>query len=170
MSNLKNALTRKLGPLPAWAWLGLLAVGVWYYRSRMNASGAVGSTTDSGTGTGSVGTTGLQALAPDQSYYDPSDSGMFTTPQTSAPTVITKWRTRYKTRRTKPTVKTKHRKQNKGHDKKISVPRNHRKPTTTRNRGGKKHVEEPSHANHTGTRQPHQAAAKSHTRKARHKR
>lgn len=76
MDKIKNALTRKFGPLPAWAWFGLLAVGVYYYRYKMSGGAA------SGTGTGSVAPTGLQALAPDQSYYDPGSGDMFTTPPT----------------------------------------------------------------------------------------
>lgn len=77
MNNVKNALTRKLGPLPVWAWALVAGVLLYYYRNR---SGAVG--TQSGTGTGSVAPgPGLQPLLPDQSYYDPATPGQFfTTP------------------------------------------------------------------------------------------
>jgi hypothetical protein len=49
MSNLKNALTRKLGPLPVWAWAIVAFGGLWYYRNK------TANATQSGTGTGSVG-------------------------------------------------------------------------------------------------------------------
>lgn len=78
--NIKNALTRKLGPLPVWAWALVAGVLLYYYRNR---SGAVG--TQSGTGTGSIAPgPGLQPLLPDQSYYDPATPGQFfTTPPDS---------------------------------------------------------------------------------------
>lgn len=79
--NLKESLTRKLGPLPAWAWLLLFGVGVWYYRNKMNA--VTGAT--SGTGTGSVGPTPttpqpVTTLDPGQSVYDPNTGGLTTAP------------------------------------------------------------------------------------------
>ena len=49
-----GALTRKLGPLPAWAWLGLLAVGVWYYR-KTHASSSTSSTSPASSGGGIFG-------------------------------------------------------------------------------------------------------------------
>lgn len=39
MNSIKNALTRKFGPLPAYAWLGIAAVGIWWYRKRQAATG-----------------------------------------------------------------------------------------------------------------------------------
>lgn len=40
---MKTALTKKLGPLPRWAWLGILLVLVivWWYRRRQNAANQV---------------------------------------------------------------------------------------------------------------------------------
>ena len=77
-SGIKGSLTKKLGPLPAWAW-GLVAlVGVWWYRNK--TSGTV-----SGTGTGSVGpaATTPQAqttLQPGESVYDPNTGTLTTAP------------------------------------------------------------------------------------------
>lgn len=79
MNNVKNALTRKFGPLPAWGWLGILAVGVIYYRRKFGA-------VSSGTGTGSVVPagpepgTGEQVLQPGESIYDPTAGGLTTAP------------------------------------------------------------------------------------------
>lgn len=40
---MKTALTKKLGPLPRWAWLGILIVVVvfWWYRRRQNSANQV---------------------------------------------------------------------------------------------------------------------------------
>lgn len=48
-----NVLTRKVGPLPTWAWLGIIGIGgaaVWYfYKSRQaNAAASSGTTGQSG--------------------------------------------------------------------------------------------------------------------------
>lgn len=51
----KGALTRKFGPLPAWAWLGILAVVVYLWRRRAaaQASGGGSGSVDTGLGSGS---------------------------------------------------------------------------------------------------------------------
>ena len=77
MDKIKSALTRKFGPLPAWAWLGILGVGYYYYRNRTSAA--------SGTGTGAVAPAPPtpqpgQLLDPGQSYYDPNTGGLVTAP------------------------------------------------------------------------------------------
>lgn len=38
--SVKNALTRKLGPLPAWAWFLIAGAALWYYRQRTSANSA----------------------------------------------------------------------------------------------------------------------------------
>lgn len=47
-----NVLTRKVGPLPTWAWLGIIAVGggaVWLYaRHRQSAASAAADTSSTG--------------------------------------------------------------------------------------------------------------------------
>lgn len=67
--DIKGALTRKFGPLPAWAWLTIIGVGIWYYRNRVSSS--------SGTGTGSVAPAAATpqspvTLSPGESVYDPN--------------------------------------------------------------------------------------------------
>lgn len=78
MSNLKSSLTRKLGPLPAWAWALIAFVGIYYYRTRISAQA-------SGTGTGSVGPTPTTPqpqtlLQPGESVYDPNTGALTTAP------------------------------------------------------------------------------------------
>jgi hypothetical protein len=81
MSNLKSALTRKFGPLPAWAWAAIAGGALFLYRRYSAASGAV-----SGTGTGSVAQagptpgTGEQVLQPGESIYDPGAGTLTTAP------------------------------------------------------------------------------------------
>lgn len=79
LDTVKNALTRKFGPLPAWAWLGILGFGYYYYQKHYG-SGAV-----SGTGTGSVTPTPPTpqdpvTLDPGQSVYDPNTGALDTAP------------------------------------------------------------------------------------------
>ena len=79
--DIKRSLTRKLGPLPAWAWLLLFGVGVWYYRRKMSPAASAYS----GTGTGSVapasGPPQAQVpLEPGQSVYDPNTGALLTAP------------------------------------------------------------------------------------------
>ena len=76
MDRIKNALTRKFGPLPAWAWLGLIALAIYYYRKHQSSSS---------TGTGSVATVPPtpqpgQVLEPGESYYDPNTGELSTAP------------------------------------------------------------------------------------------
>lgn len=78
LDNIKTALSRKLGPLPAWAWLILFGVGVWYYRNHL-------SSVSSGTGTGSVAPAPTDpqsqvTLEPGESVYDPNTGGFLTAP------------------------------------------------------------------------------------------
>jgi hypothetical protein len=51
MSKVKDALTRKIGPLPAYAWLGIFAVGLYLYRRNHQSS-----STSSATGTATPNT------------------------------------------------------------------------------------------------------------------
>lgn len=57
MNNVKNALTRKIGPLPAWGWLVLIGAALFFYRSR---SGGASSAQDQ-----------AQADAANPAYYGP---------------------------------------------------------------------------------------------------
>lgn len=78
MNKIKNALTRKLGPLPAWAWAMLLFGAVYFYQKYH-------SSTASGTGTGSVSPTPATpqpqtVLQPGESVYDPNTGALTTAP------------------------------------------------------------------------------------------
>lgn len=78
--NVKRALTRKFGPLPAWTW-ALIALGsLYYYRKYRGGTGVV-----SGTGTGSVGPAPATpqpqtTLQPGESVYDPNSGSLTTAP------------------------------------------------------------------------------------------
>lgn len=81
MGNVKDALTRKIGPLPAWTWFIFFGVGVWYYRRKLGGSTA----TVSGTGTGSVAPASGPpqspvTLAPGESVYDPNTGALTSAP------------------------------------------------------------------------------------------
>lgn len=81
MNNVKGALSRKFGPLPAWAWF-IIAAGALYFYRKYQANNA----TTSGTGTGSVAPvtpvpgTGEQVLEPGESIYDPTAGTLQTAP------------------------------------------------------------------------------------------
>lgn len=66
--NIASTLTQKIGPLPAWAWGGLAAVGVWYFLLRGKATGATGNAAAAGSqlssGYGLGYAQGLQAAGP----------------------------------------------------------------------------------------------------------
>jgi len=76
--NIKKSLTRKIGPLPVWAWALFGFAGVWYYRNKLGGM-------YSGTGTGSVGPTPTTpqpqtTLQPGESVYDPNTGTLTTAP------------------------------------------------------------------------------------------
>ena len=93
---LKGALTRKFGPLPAWAWLALLGGAVYLYRRYSGAQGLIGSSgtaTPATTDTSSTDTSGSGAgggpvtLDPGQAVYDPATGQVSANPalDTAAP-------------------------------------------------------------------------------------
>lgn len=90
MSDVKRALTRKFGPLPAWAWALVAAVGLYYYRSRSSSSTAAAAQAATSTPTVSDQTGGTpQApipLDPGQSVYDPNSGSLISAPDTSGST------------------------------------------------------------------------------------
>lgn len=75
MNKVKEALTRKLGPFPAWVWLVLFAALYYYYEKRKSTSSVTG------TGTGSVAPAATTPQAPllvpsgDQ-VYDPNTGAL----------------------------------------------------------------------------------------------
>lgn len=70
MSNIRTALTRKLGPLPAWAWFLIGGVGLFIYRQRLSAAG---SANDQAQVAASDGTTGYYGPYGQDNY--PIDGG-----------------------------------------------------------------------------------------------
>jgi hypothetical protein len=79
MNKVSSALTRKFGPLPAWAWATIIFAGIYYYRKKL------GGGTVSGTGTGSVTPTPTTpqpgtVLQPGESLYDPNTGALTTAP------------------------------------------------------------------------------------------
>ena len=76
-SGIAGSLTKKLGPLPVWAWAAVAFIGLWWYRSK--------TATTSGTGTGSVGPAPVTpqaqtVLQPGESVYDPNSGQLTTAP------------------------------------------------------------------------------------------
>jgi hypothetical protein len=77
VSKVKDSLTRKLGPLPIWAWAIIGGGLLYWYRNRTSSA--------SGTGTGSVGPTAatpqpVTTLEPGESAYDPNTGALSTAP------------------------------------------------------------------------------------------
>lgn len=80
MDNIKSALTRKFGPLPAWAWLLAIFAGVWWYRHKYGSTASTVSTsaTSGGDTSGTGDTNPPTVLEPGESVYD-SGTGTLTT-------------------------------------------------------------------------------------------
>lgn len=80
MTKLKQSLTRKIGPLPLWAWGIIAGVAIYVYRSRQALASGAGTpaSTDANTPgisdqTGSGGGSGEPVtLGPGESVYDPN--------------------------------------------------------------------------------------------------
>lgn len=71
MNDLKNTLTRKIGPLPAWAWFGIFVVAIYLYRKHTASAAATSGTSDtSSTGVPDAGT----VLSPGESIVNPDGS------------------------------------------------------------------------------------------------
>ena len=79
MNKIGDSLKRKIGPLPAWAWILMLGVGIWYYRNKLSKGAMV-----SGTGTGSVGPASNAGppvvVGPGEGVYDPGTGILSTNP------------------------------------------------------------------------------------------
>lgn len=73
-NKISNALTRKIGPLPAWAWLLGLALVLYYYRKMKGGSSSSLSTT------APQDTQSPVTLEPGESVYDPNTGELLTTP------------------------------------------------------------------------------------------
>lgn len=92
-----NFLTRKVGPLPTWAWLGLLAgagVGLWYFSRQQAASatsaaqaGTAAAQTPQNAAASGSSMNGMGYLPVPAYYTTPSTSTGSTTANTSTQTV-----------------------------------------------------------------------------------
>lgn len=91
MDGVKNALTRKLGPLPVWAWAIIGGIGLWYYRSRMAGSSASQQALQSDLSqTSPMPPQDPIPLDPGESVYDPNSGELLSAPSnqpTKPPTI-----------------------------------------------------------------------------------
>ena len=78
MSKVKDALTRKFGPLPAWAWALIGGVGYYYYKSRISSTAT--ATTAGGVPTSATTPQDQTVLQPGESVYDPNTGALTTAP------------------------------------------------------------------------------------------
>jgi hypothetical protein len=75
VSNVRQALTRKLGPLPVWAWALIAGIGLYMYRARhapMTGADAASVDTTAPDQTDASGQQDPVTLDPGQSVYDPN--------------------------------------------------------------------------------------------------
>lgn len=82
MSTFTDALTRKIGPAPAWVYgvgLGLGITGVRYYRSK-NAPAVASATSDDGTSAGTAAGATTPGAADDPGAYTTGTVGAYTLP------------------------------------------------------------------------------------------
>jgi hypothetical protein len=80
MSNIKDALTRKLGPLPAWAWALVAGIAVYWYRNKGLSLTSSSTTTGGSVTPNSPTPQPITTLAPGESAYDPNTGQLLTSP------------------------------------------------------------------------------------------
>lgn len=80
MSNIKNALTKKFGPFPAWVWAVIIG-GAYYYYEKHKAASTTATTATTAAASTTTGDTTPTPLAPGQSLYVPG-TGLVTAPGT----------------------------------------------------------------------------------------
>lgn len=89
MTGIRNALTRKFGPLPAWAWLTILAAGAYFYSSRGGGGGAAPSTSATDiTPTDAPEPRDPMTLQPGESVYDPNTGQLIGTAPEQQPAEV----------------------------------------------------------------------------------
>ncbi len=149
MDNVKNALTRKLGPLPVWAWAIIAGIGVWYYRNRMSGSTASQqSLQDDLSQTSPMPPQDPIPLDPGESVYDPNTGQLISAPsgqpagppnitvnvppQTPAGTVTTRTQRKAKPKSAHSKTATHHRKQGKN----TKTSKTHHRTATTKPHSG----------------------------------
>jgi hypothetical protein len=75
VSNVRQALTRKLGPLPVWAWALIAGIGLYMYRARhapMTGADAASVDTTAPDQTDASGQQDPVTLDPGETAYDPN--------------------------------------------------------------------------------------------------
>ncbi len=77
MDKVKEALTRKLGPLPAWAWLTIFGVGYYLYKNKIASSSATQATS---TVPSPVTPQSPITVSPGDSVYNPNTGTLTTAP------------------------------------------------------------------------------------------
>jgi hypothetical protein len=88
VNRIKQAFSRKLGPLPAWAWLGIAVGGVLayrYYQARKQGSLVATGPFTPGTPADPTPPADVVPLDPGQGAYDPNTGHLVTNPDTSQP-------------------------------------------------------------------------------------
>lgn len=75
MSNVKESLTRKLGPLPAWAWFLIGGVALYWYRNRKNSTSTSSAVTDASTQAQNYEAAFDQGWTDAAQYYDTGTGG-----------------------------------------------------------------------------------------------
>lgn len=78
MDKIKDALTRKIGPLPAWAWLGIFGIGYYYYKNHI-ANNSTSATQASSTVTTPTPQSPI-TVSPGDSVYNPNTGTLTTAP------------------------------------------------------------------------------------------
>ncbi len=79
LNNVKNALTRKLGPLPAWAWLGILAVSVYLFRRSRGGTPTIATSDADTTSPDATAAAEPVVLQPGESAYNPATGQLVST-------------------------------------------------------------------------------------------
>jgi len=80
MNNVKDALTRRFGPLPAWAWALVIGIGVYWYRNKSGMLSASSVTTGGSVTPNSPAPQPVTTLGPGESAYDPNTGQLLTSP------------------------------------------------------------------------------------------
>lgn len=79
MDRIKQALTRKIGPLPAWGWLTIILVAVYWYRRHTSSTTTAATATTDTTGSTTTPQDPI-TLQPGESVYNPNDGSLTTAP------------------------------------------------------------------------------------------
>lgn len=87
LDDIKTTITKKIGPLPAWAWAIVVAGGIYWYRKK--TAGTSTAATTASADTTSTPTSPPVTLQPGESVYNPSTGDIATAPGGGASTPTT---------------------------------------------------------------------------------